>query len=78
MSIDYFYLIKSCERCGMDFSANVKRVQSWFTDEVICSTTCSQEERSILSRLGAKKYEYEDCGFVPYPQTPLTQESKSL
>jgi len=63
--MDMFYKKKNCERCGLDFKDSILRIQSWFNDDVICSTLCNLEEKKILKSLGDKKYEFENCGFIP-------------
>jgi len=63
--MDNFYKIKNCTRCGLSFSNDVKRIQSWFNDDVICSLKCNVEEKKILNLLGERKFEFENFGSVP-------------
>ena len=63
--MDKFYLVEKCDRCNRPFVSGNRRIQSWFTSEVICSDSCSVKERDILKTLGDKKNEFEGCGFIP-------------
>jgi len=63
--MDNFYKITNCSRCGINFTNDVKRLQSWFNDDVICSLTCNDEEKNIIKILGERKYEFEDYEHLP-------------
>ena len=59
--MDNFYKVKNCQRCN----ANLKvRIQSWFTDDVIC-LSCHDEEREIRNSFEDKGNSLEGCGFLP-------------
>lgn len=61
--MDRFYSVLRCERCKIQFDLDIRRVQSWFTGEIICSDKCLKVEKKVLTLLGSRKFEYEDCGF---------------
>ena len=60
-----FYNKKYCDRCHEEFKHNVLKMPSWFTNECICSTKCTEKEKNLLVFLGKEKYKYKDCGYVP-------------
>jgi len=66
--MDMFYKKIKCERCNTNFSKDIKRVQSWFTEDVICSNSCYIQESNLLEKLGNKKYQFEDCGYLPFDE----------
>jgi hypothetical protein len=60
---DRFFKVKDCERCG-DILERV-RIQSWFTEEVIC-LECSELEKKLRQKAREKGLgDLEGCGYVP-------------
>ena len=64
-TVNDFYTIDKCQRCQSIFNDSNRRIQSWFNDDLICSSKCNRIEKSILEALGNKASQFEDCGFVP-------------
>ena len=63
--MDMFFKKENCDRCHSKLTS---RIQSLFTDDVICMA-CSQQEKEIKRRaVESGLGDMEGCGFVPrYP-----------
>jgi hypothetical protein len=60
--MDDFFTKTNCDRCGEKLSS---RIQSWFTNDVIC-LSCHHEEEGIKRRAtNSGLGDLEGCGYVP-------------
>ena len=60
--MDDFFKKEKCDRCGKKLDT---RIQSWFTEEVICMD-CSDVETDIKRRaISSGNGDMEGCGYVP-------------
>ena len=59
---DDFFEKTRCERCRNNLDC---RIQSWFTEEVICMQ-CSSKEDEIKEQLKKLGFDdHEGCGYIP-------------
>ena len=61
---DNFFTLHECQRCQSDL---ISRIQSWFTEEVICMN-CHDKElelRKQIRAMGVNDNNFEGCGYVP-------------
>ena len=59
--MDKFYTVNNCQRCDAVLKV---RIQSWFTDDVIC-LGCHGDEKEIRKSFEDNGSSLEDCGYLP-------------